>query len=137
MTVEQREGSVAEARREAERMAAQPAFIERLAEKLGAHASASAVFGQPVERDGVTVIPVAKVRYGFGGGAGSGHEGEKEGEGGGGGGGLMASPLGYIEIQGGQATFKPIRDAANLAPLALAAGLGAWLALRGLRSIFR
>jgi hypothetical protein len=36
--------------------------VHRLAEKLGVHASAGAVFGQPVERDGITVIPVAKVR---------------------------------------------------------------------------
>ena len=41
--------------------------LTRLAESLGANAAASAVFGTPVERDGVTVIPVARVRWGFGG----------------------------------------------------------------------
>ena len=41
-----------------------------MAEKLGAVAKAATVFGEPVERDGVTVIPVAKARWGFGGGAG-------------------------------------------------------------------
>ncbi len=38
-------------------------FLERLAEKLGMHATAATVFAPPVERDGVTVIPVAKARF--------------------------------------------------------------------------
>ena len=46
--------------------------FSRLAERLGASASASSVFGEPVERDGVTVIPVARVRWGVGGGSGRG-----------------------------------------------------------------
>jgi uncharacterized spore protein YtfJ len=44
-------------------------FIEGMAEKLGAVARAATIFGEPVERDGITVIPVAKARWGFGGGA--------------------------------------------------------------------
>ena len=38
-------------------------FLTTIAEKLGAAAKASLVFGEPVERDGVTVIPVAKSRW--------------------------------------------------------------------------
>ena len=45
-------------------------LVERLADKLGSSAHSTAVFGEPVERDGVTVIPVAKARWGFGGGGG-------------------------------------------------------------------
>ena len=45
-------------------------FVERIADRIGAHAEVKAVFGDPIERDGITVIPVAKVRWGFGGGAG-------------------------------------------------------------------
>jgi uncharacterized spore protein YtfJ len=45
-------------------------LAERLAEKIGSSARATAVFGEAVERDGVTVIPVAKARWGFGGGDG-------------------------------------------------------------------
>ncbi len=45
-------------------------LVERLAERLGSTARATAVFGEPVECDGVTVIPVAKARWGFGGGDG-------------------------------------------------------------------
>lgn len=45
-------------------------LVERLADRLGSSAHATAVFGGPIERDGVTVIPVAKARWGFGGGDG-------------------------------------------------------------------
>jgi len=47
-------------------------FVIRLADRIGARVSVKTVFGEPVERDGITVIPVAKVRWGFGGGAGRG-----------------------------------------------------------------
>ena len=62
--------------------------------------------GQPVERSGVTVIPVAKATWGFGGGSGG--EAGKEGAGGGGGG--FVAPLGYIEVRESGAKFKRIRD---------------------------
>lgn len=45
-------------------------LAERLAGKIGSSARATAVFGEAVERDGITVIPVAKARWGFGGGDG-------------------------------------------------------------------
>jgi uncharacterized spore protein YtfJ len=109
-------------------------FIERLAEKLGITASVKAVFADPVERGNVTVIPVAKVRYGFGGGSGS--KGSSE-AGGGGGGGVYAAPVGYIELKDGQSQFKPIRDPASLALMIVAGGLMSWLALRGLYRLTR
>ena len=114
-------------------------LAEKLAEKLGASAKASAVFGEPTERDGVTVIPVAKVRYGFGsgGGAGSDDDGDHTGFGGGGGGGLEAKPIGFIQIRDGNAEFEDIRSPAEVWPLVVAGGMAAWLVLRGLRSIFR
>ena len=34
-------------------------FVERLAERIGAKVNVSTVFGDPIERDGITVIPVA------------------------------------------------------------------------------
>jgi uncharacterized spore protein YtfJ len=57
-------------------------FVQRLAERVDATAGASAVSGDPVERDGVTVIPVARATWGFGGGSGG--EAGREGAGGGG-----------------------------------------------------
>jgi uncharacterized spore protein YtfJ len=85
-------------------------LMERLATKLGATTSVSAAFGDPIERQGVTIIPVATVAFGFGAGIGRSRKATETGEGGGGGGGASANPLGYIEIKDGTAAFKPIRD---------------------------
>ncbi len=89
----------------------------KLIESLGGTASAASVFGDPVEKDGVTIIPVARVRYGVGGGGGRG-PGRKKRDGGGDedqvgyghGGGVQASPIGYIELSGGEADYKRIVD---------------------------
>jgi uncharacterized spore protein YtfJ len=117
-------------------------FLERLAERLGGKASVTAVYGEPVERGGVTVIPVARVRWGFGGGSGSGGSqagpGSGQGSGVGGGGGVSASPVGYIEIANGKTEFRRIHNAAHLlvlAPLILATGISLGLILRGLRLV--
>lgn len=114
-------------------------IVGLLADRVGLRAAASAVFGAPVERDGVTVIPVAKVRWGFGGGSGRGLDDESGdvGEGSGGGGGAMASPIGFIEIQDGVAIFKRTSDPAAAVPIILAAGFSAWLCLRGIKRIIR
>jgi uncharacterized spore protein YtfJ len=95
------------------------AWIERIAEQLGVTVKASTIFGEPVERDGLTVIPVAKARWGFGGGGGSGHDEQGPG---GGGGGMTMTPVGYIEIGGGHTVFRPIRDPRTYVPYAIAAG---------------
>ncbi len=103
-------------------------FVSALAERLGAAARVNAVFGEPVERDGVTVIPVARVSWGFGGGGGGG-EGEDEGHGGGGG--ATASAQGFIEIEGGHARYRPIRSPLRSGSLLLVAfaGLAVFAAL--------
>ena len=81
-------------------------FINGLAEKLGATARAATIFGAPVDRDGVTVIPVGKARWGFGGGAGK----RRDEDGAGGGGGVQVIPVGFIELRDGRAEFRPIRN---------------------------
>jgi uncharacterized spore protein YtfJ len=127
------------AQRDAEKAAT--SLLDRVANRLGNYARSEAVFGDPVTQGGVTVIPVAKVRWGFGGGAGAGgddgKEGEDYGEGGGGGGGVSATPVGYIEIRDGDAEFKPIRDIAGMWPVLLAGAISFWIAMRGLRALFR
>lgn len=60
------------------------------------------VFGEPIERDGVTIIPVARVMGGGGGGAGTGSNDGEQGGGEGGGFGMAAAPAGVYVIQNGQ-----------------------------------
>jgi uncharacterized spore protein YtfJ len=128
----------AEAQQEAGASVAGPAaeVLERLAEKLGSKASVSAVFGEPVARAGITIIPVARVGFGFGAGAGRARKEAEAAQGGGGGGGASAAPVGYIEIKDGNAVFKPIRDPLVdvVIPLAtIVAGLAAPRMVRRLR----
>ena len=95
-----------------ERTYSADSFIGTMAEKLGAVARAVNVFGEPVERDGITVIPVAKARWGFGGGGGQrkdAGDGGKQEDGAGGGGGVQVTPVGFIEIKNNEAKFRPIR----------------------------
>jgi uncharacterized spore protein YtfJ len=95
-------------------------LLQRIAQAVGGKATAATIFGEPVEREGVTVIPVAKARFGFGGGGGGGTHGNDEGSGGGGGGGALVSPVGYIEVHDGTAQFNRITS-----PLEVAAVVGA------------
>lgn len=107
-----------------------------LADRVGSRAGVRAIFGDPVERDGVTVIPVGRMRWGFGGGGGKGGHAEDEGEGSGGGGGVMAAPAGYIEISGGVARFR--RIGLPVSPGTVIAGAVAlYLVMRGLRALLR
>ena len=69
------------------------------------------VFGEPVERDGVTVIPAAIIGGGAGGGAG---EAPQEGRGSGAGFGLGARPAGVYVIQKGKVHWRPALDANRL-----------------------
>jgi uncharacterized spore protein YtfJ len=100
-------------------------LLKRIGETVGDKAKVSTVFGEPVERSGITVIPVAKARFGFGGGGGAGARGGEEGSGGGGGGGALVSPVGYIELREGTAQFKRISTLADVLALAAAAALTA------------
>jgi len=108
-------------------------LVEHLGKLIGDRAGVRLVYGEPVERDGATIVPVARVRYGFGGGAGKkpGEEGAEE-EGGGGGGGVVASPAGFVILRGGQVEYRPIRDPARLTGLAIAIGIGLVMALRAI-----
>jgi uncharacterized spore protein YtfJ len=103
-------------------------FLARLANQIGTRASATTIVGTPIEREGVTVVPVARASWGFGGGSGSGGgEGQGNGEGSGGGGGANVRPVGYIEMKNGQASFRAIYD--PNAVLRLAAALATAVAL--------
>jgi uncharacterized spore protein YtfJ len=106
-------------------------LLERIGEAVGQKAQVSTIFGEPVQREHVTVIPVAKARFGFGGGGGSGSRERDEGSGGGGGGGVAVSPVGYIEVRDDGAEFKRILSRTDVVALAAAASVAA-LALKRL-----
>jgi len=114
-------------------------FLATIADRLGASSSVAAVYGEPIERDGTTIIPVARVAWGIGGGTGSG----AAADGGGsseGGGGTTASPVGFIEMRDGHAEFRPIRmrpPVWALAPVVMASGIASLLILHGLRRLLR
>lgn len=129
-------------------------FVERMAERVGGKASVRAVFGDPIERDGITIIPVAKVRWGFGGGAGRGPvavgpgmdaqgttssagDPAMPGSGTGGGGGATAEPIGYLEIGPDGASFRPITEVRPSPIFILAAGVTAMLVIRSLAKLIR
>jgi uncharacterized spore protein YtfJ len=83
----------------------------RVEELLEGHRDAitvKRVFGEPYERNGVTVIPAAKVMGGGGGGSGSDDDGEQQGSGSGFG--LAARPAGAYVIRGDEVTWKPAID---------------------------
>ncbi len=69
------------------------------------------VFGEPYERDGVTLIPTAAVAGGFGGGSGTDDKGQ-DGEGGGFG--MTGRPVGAYVVKDGDVTWKPVLDPARL-----------------------
>lgn len=65
------------------------------------------VYGEPYEKDGLTVIPAAIVGGGAGGGTGHDDKGQ-EGEGGGFG--VSGRPAGAYVIQDGQVSWRPAVD---------------------------
>jgi len=72
------------------------------------------VFGDPIEHDGVMVVPVAKV----GGGGGGGSDNDNNG---GGGFGLGAKPVGVYVIRDGQVSWRPTFDPVRVALVVVAA----------------
>ena len=88
-------------------------FIERISSNFSQSASIKNVFGEPVRAGEKTIIPVARVAYGFGGGAGQGKRkaGDQqhgdEGSGSGAGGGLNVCAKGVYEITPTTTRFIP------------------------------
>ena len=74
------------------------------------------VYGDPVESEGVTIVPAAVVRGGGGGG------GDDENNGGGGFG-LHARPAGAWVLRDGDASWKPALDVNRVVLLAFLLGL--------------
>jgi uncharacterized spore protein YtfJ len=103
--------------------------------------AAGKVFGEPIQQDGLTVLPVAAVATGGGGGGGSGPGIHGKGEspasdmgGEGGGFGVVAKPAGAFVIKGGEVSWRP---AINLNRVIMGGQVVAVVALLVLRGIVR
>lgn len=95
-------------------------FFESIIERLYAGASVKAVYGEPIEAQGKTIIPVAKVVYGFGAGYGETGKDKKEGmdrDGGGVGAGVRAKPVGVMEVTEEGTRFIPCTSGRKMAAL--------------------
>ena len=115
-------------------------LLQTFKDSLLSNATVKSVYGDPVTFGDRTIVPVARVAYGFGGGFGSrlkagqmsaelagdvAPRGPGE-EGGGGGGGVAAMPLGVVEITPTRTRFIRFGEGRRLAAAAaigLAAGI--------------
>ncbi|HXC12849.1 MAG TPA: spore germination protein GerW family protein [Stellaceae bacterium] len=89
--------------------------LHALVDRLQVGASVRNVYGDPVQVGDRTVIPIARVSYGFGaGGRASGKEKAPPGQNGGGGAGLSARPVGALEITAAGTRFIAFPDPARL-----------------------
>ncbi len=84
-----------------------PAFYRSFAEHLEVSAHVKTVFGEPIKTENKTIVPVAKIAYGFGGGPAKGDPETGPVETAGGGGGVAATPLGVIEVTDEKTHFIP------------------------------
>jgi uncharacterized spore protein YtfJ len=105
--------------------------VVELAERAGELLTVRRVFGEPYERDGVTVIPVAFVRGAAGGGRGERRNakgGEEEGEGGG----LAAlvKPAGVYIVADGNVRWAPAVDVNRIVAGGQLLGLAVLLVVR-------
>jgi uncharacterized spore protein YtfJ len=90
------------------------------------------VFGEPYEKDGVTVIPAARVLGGAGGGSGEDPQGQ--GKGSGSGFGMIARPVGVFIIREGELSWRPAVDVNRIV---LGGQLVAVAALLTVRAVIR
>jgi uncharacterized spore protein YtfJ len=96
-------------------------LFRSIVEPLQTSASVKSVYGDPIGVHGKTLIPVARIGYGFGGGE------DKHGDKHGGGGGMGAFPIGVFEVTATQTRFVPLNEKRNLVAAAMAGVLIGWV----------
>ena len=89
------------------------ALLQSLKESILGQASVKTIYGEPISSHGKTIIPVAKITYGYGAGAGTGG-------------------MGDASARGDQSTrFVPITDRRKLsAALLVGIAFGMWMGWR-------
>ena len=100
-----------------------PDILQSISDRLEGTANVRTVYGEPIVAEGKTIIPVAKVRYGFGGGFGEGKGSEETGQGGGGGGGVEVTAVGILEITPEETRYVSFEDRSRLIRAGFAVGL--------------
>jgi uncharacterized spore protein YtfJ len=100
-------------------------FLQSLMDRLQGRAGVATVYGEPIVAEGRTVIPCAKLAFGFGGGGGIRRAGTPDQEdagreGHGGGGGIACKPIGVVEITPAGTRFIPFEDVRRLVGAVLA-----------------
>lgn len=85
--------------------------LDELINKAKDSLQVTMVYGEPYEKDGVTVIPAATILGGGGGGGGRDQQGQ---EGQGGGFGVTAKPAGAFIIKNGEVRWEPAVDVNRL-----------------------
>ena len=98
-------------------------ILKNISDRLEGSADVGRVYGEPLVLEGRTIIPVAKVRYGFGGGFGEGQGNEDAGQGGGGGGGIEVTAIGILEVTPEGTRYISFEDRSRLIKAASALGL--------------
>lgn len=78
-------------------------------EKVHEMVDTNAIVGQPISTpDGVTLIPISKVSFGFGSGGGDYGKTQSRGFGGGAGGGVKIDPVAFLVVKDGQTRVIPV-----------------------------
>ena len=81
-------------------------------EKVREMVDTNTIVGQPITTpDGITLIPISKVSFGFGGGGGDYGKGTKENFGGGAGAGVKIDPVAFLILKDGVARMLPVAAA--------------------------
>jgi uncharacterized spore protein YtfJ len=111
-------------------------MLEKIGDSIGSKATVKSVFGEPIHAEGRTIVPIAKIAFGFGAGGGQGKHIASESNsaeprgGGGGGGGLRAYPAGVLEITPTGTRFVPYPDLRMLSCVFIAGAVVGRLLLR-------
>ncbi len=91
-------------------------ILETTIEKVKNLVSVSTIIGDPMQIEGMTIIPVSKVTYGFAsGGSDFPSKSNQEIFGGGGGAGVTITPVAFLVISDGEVTIKHITAFDNAA----------------------
>ena len=110
-------------------------ILTALADRFSTTGKVQTVFGEAIEAHGKTIIPVARVNYGFGaGGGGQESRGEEAAAGGsGGGGGVNVLPIGVLEVSDAGTRFIRFFDPQLVMRLIAGGILLGWVLRRALR----